>query len=75
MSMEERLIIEPANNGFIASNDRGVKLIGKTVEELAKLIADQTTAAVKRLQFGNGSVALTISVETILTPKAENKDE
>lgn len=71
--MEERIIIEAANNGFIASNKKGVKLIGKTVEELAKLIADQTATAVNKLQFGNGSIALTISVETIVTPQNDKE--
>ena len=67
------MIIEPASNGFIADNGKGVKLIGKTMEELAKLIAEQTAKAVEKLMFGNGSVTLTISVETIVIPKSSKE--
>lgn len=71
--MEEKIIIEPANNGFIASNNKGVKLIGRTVEDLAKLISDQTAKAINKLMFGNSSIALTISVETIVIPQNDKE--
>lgn len=67
--MQEEIIIEPASNGFIANNNKGVKLIGKTTDELVKLIADQTGKAIEKQMFGKGSVKLTLTVETIVTPK------
>lgn len=70
----EKIIIEAASNGFIASNGKGVKIIGNDIDELSKLIAEQTAKAVKNTMFGNNPVALTISVETIITPQ-NNKEK
>lgn len=71
----EKIIIEPANNGFIASNGKGVKLIGKTTKELTSLIAEQTAKAVNDLSFANSTVELTISVETVVTPQNSKNNE
>lgn len=71
----EKIIIEAASNGFIASNGKGVKIIGNNIDELSKLIAEQTAKAVKSTMFGNNPVALTISVETIITPQTTKKNE
>lgn len=65
----EKIIIEPVSNGFFASNGKGVKIVGKDMDELSRIIAEQTAKAVKSTMFGNSSVELTISVETIITPK------
>lgn len=71
----EKLIIEPAANGFIASSQRGAKLIAKTKEELAKIIAEETATAIDKAMFGNSSVELTISVETIIIPQNSKTNE